>query len=206
MSETCQHAALEQFFRWETQSWVEVVADVTTGEKAYFMPLEDLKTYWRANDCKNLTDVLRELFQPHCPPIDAEFILRGHTPVFSILLRIGQGILIEHFSRYEELSDPRLPFDVDHTPRGFPLPEEDPDFLQKFCEKQWMYCAPVFDNHMLHKHFGPRRLLPIVYKEPKGIEGTAGTYVIKLFGPHNKMLSVGAEAVKWSFMLRQFVS
>jgi len=28
-----QHVALEEFFRWETQSWVEVVADLTTEER-----------------------------------------------------------------------------------------------------------------------------------------------------------------------------
>ena len=191
-----QHVALEEFFRWETESWVEVVADLTTEERAYFMPLEDLKTYWAANDCRNLSNLLADLFQPHCPPIDPELILREHTAIFCILLRIGQGVLIEHFARYEELSDQRLPFDPGHPPRGFPIAEDDPAFLQKFCEKQWMYCVPTFDDHMLHKHFGRQRLLPIIYKEPRGIEGMAGKYLIKLFGPHNEMLSVGKQTVR----------
>lgn len=196
MPQPRQHVALEEFFRWETQSWVEVVADLTTEERAYFMPLEDLKTYWTANDCRNLNNLLTELFQPHYPPVDPELILREHTAIFCILLRIGQGVLIEHFARYEELSDQRLPFDSDHPPRGFPIAEDDPIFLQKFCEKQWMYCVPIFDDHMLHKHFGQQRLLPIIYKEPRGIEGMAGKYMIKLFGPHNEMLSIGRKTVR----------
>jgi hypothetical protein len=173
-----------------------VVADLTTEERAYFMPLEDLKTYWTANDCRNLNNLLTELFQPHYPPVDPELILREHTAIFCILLRIGQGVLIEHFARYEELSDQRLPFDSDHPPRGFPIAEDDPIFLQKFCEKQWTYCVPIFDDHMLHKHFGQQRLLPIIYKEPRGIEGMAGKYMIKLFGPHNEMLSIGRKTVR----------
>jgi hypothetical protein len=207
MSQPRQHVALEAFFQWETESWVEVVADLTTDEKAYFMPLDDLKTYWGANNCKNLTSLLRELFHPHYPPIDAELILREHTAVFCILLRIGQGVLIEHFVRYEELSDQRLPFEMEHPPRGFPIAADDePDFLQRFCERQWMYCVPVFDDHMLHKHFGHQRLLPITYKEPRGIEGMAHRYMIKLFGPHNEMLSVGRQTVTFPCNLHAALS
>jgi hypothetical protein len=198
MSQPRQHPALEAFFQWETESWVEVIASMTSKEKAYFMPLEDLKSYWAANDYSHLHSLLAELYKPHYPPIDPELILRGHTAIFSILLRVGQGILIEHFARYEELSDQRLPFDPEHPPIGFPIPEEDPAFLERFCQKQWMYCVPVFDDHMLHKHFGRKRLLPIIYKEPRGIEGLAGKYMIKLFGPHNEMLSVGRQTVSES--------
>ncbi|KAG0650429.1 Serine threonine-kinase Nek7 [Hyphodiscus hymeniophilus] len=211
MSQPRQHGALEEFFAWESQSWVEVVADMTTEEKAYFMPLDDLKTYWGAHDCNTLTRLLAELFQPHYPPIDAELILREHTAIFCILLRIGQGVLIEHFARYEELSDPRLPFDTDHPPRGFPVAADEPALLQKFCEKQWMYCVPKFDDHMLNKHFGRQRLLPIVYKEPRGTEGMADKYMIKLFGPHNEMLSVGRRTAANdpnvdSFMLKRYAT
>ncbi|KAF8861721.1 hypothetical protein BDZ45DRAFT_240628 [Acephala macrosclerotiorum] len=187
-----QHAALHDFFRWESQNWVECVADMTSDEKAYFMPLEDLRTYFKANDNKRLSRILCEIFGSNFPPIDSDFILRDHTAIFVILLRIGQGRLIEHFAPYEELSDRRLPFDAANPPTEFLEITDDPEILRKFCEKQIMYCVPIFDGHMLHKKFG-RRLLPITSKESRGTEGLAGKYVIKVYGPHNKLVPAGQD-------------
>lgn len=136
MTTSGQHAALHEFFRWESQSWVEVVADMTTDEKAYFMPLENLRTYFKANDSKKLNRILCEVFGSNFPPIDSDFILRDHTAIFVILLRIGQGILIEHFAQYEELSDRRLPFDQANPPREFLEITDNSGILRRFCEKQ----------------------------------------------------------------------
>lgn len=194
MSLSGQREALHEFFRWESQSWVEVVKDMTTDEKAYFMPLETLRTYFKANDCKTLNKILCEVFGSKFPPIDSDFILRDHTAVFVILLRIGQGKLIEHFAQYEELSDRRLPFDQANPPRELLDITDDKEILARFCEKQIMYCVPTFNAHMLHKNFG-RRLLPITSKEPQGIEGMAGRYVIKVYGPLNKLLPAGQDTV-----------
>jgi hypothetical protein len=196
MSQPDHHAVLQDFFTWERQSWVEVVADITTDEKAYFIPVEALKSYFNANGGRKLNKILSEVFQTEYIPINPEAILRGHTAVFCILLRISKGRYIEHFARFEELSDQRLPFDPTHPPACFPEATDDPRFLERFCEKQWMYCVPVFDNHMLHKHFGPQRLLPITYKERRGGGGSAIIYKIKLYGPHNKLLPAGSQIVR----------
>jgi hypothetical protein len=191
--------ALHEFLQWESQSWVEVVADMTTDEKGCLVPLESVKSYFAAND--ELSKITSEVFRSQYPPIDSEMILRDHTAIFCILLRIGQGSYIEHFARYEELSDRRLPFDPHHPPTGFP--NDDPDFLHRFCERQWAYCVPILDGHMLHKHFGRQRLLPITYKELCGIQGMADTYVIQLYGPHNRLLPAGSKSV--GFILPLFV-
>lgn len=199
MPPSAQHAALHEFFRWESQSWVEVVRDLTTDEKAYFMPLENLRTYFKADDSKKLNRILCEVFGSTFPPVDSDFILRDHTAVFVILLRIGQGRLIEHFAQYEELSDRRLPFDPTNPPRELLDITEDPDILGRFCEKQIMYCVPAFNSNMVNRNFG-RRLLPITQsKETQGIEGLAGRYVIKVYGPLNKLVPAGQEAVSDSF-------
>jgi hypothetical protein len=200
MATAPHHAALQEFFRWERQSWVEVVADITTDEKSYFMPLETLKAYFKGNSSRKLNKILLEVFQSEDIPVDLEAILRGHTAVFCILLRISKGKYIEDFVYFEELSDQRLPFDPAHPPAHFPEDIDDPSFLQRFCETQWMYCVPIFDDHMLHKHFGRQRLLPITHKEICGGEGGAGgaaTYKIKLYGPHNKLIPVGSEIVRF---------
>ena len=197
MPQPRQHVALDAFFKWETQSWVEVVGDIATDERAKFMPLETLRGYFAADDCSKLNKILSEVFATKYPPVDAEFVLREHVAVFAILLRIGQGSYIEEFARYEELSDRRLPFDATRPPMGFPTPEDDPTFLERFCEKQRMYCVPIFDAHMLHKHFGSQRLLPIISKEPHGGDGASSDeYVINVYGPHNKMIPRGQETVR----------
>jgi hypothetical protein len=201
MSRHSQNTALDEFFEWESQSWLEVVADMTTDEKTHFMPLENLKSYFAANDCQRMNKILSEVFTSKYPPVDSEFILREHVAIFCILLRIGQGTYIEHFARYEELSDQRLPFDPSHPPIGFPSPDGDLAFLQRFCEKQRMYCVPVFDAHMLHKHFGSQRLLPIVSKEPLGAGGMSDRYVIQVYGPHNKILPPGPDRVRTDLLL-----
>jgi hypothetical protein len=179
--------ALRNFFQWESQSCVEVVADLATDEKAYFLPLETVKSYFTADD--KLDKILSEVFESEYAPVDSELVLRDHTAIFCILLRIGQGSYIEHFARYEELSDRRLPFDSSHPPAGFP--DDEPNFLQRFCEEQWMYCVPIFDDYMLHKHFGRQRLLPITSKVSYGTEGFAHKFVIKLYGPYNRLLPAG---------------
>jgi hypothetical protein len=199
MSQPRQHAALDAFFEWESQSWVEVVGDMTGDEVAYFMPLDTLRAYFAADDCKKMNKILCEVFATKYPPVDADFLLREHVAIFAILLRIGQGTYIEHFARYEELSDRRLPFDETHPPVGFPTLENDPTFIQRFCEKQKMYCVPIFDAHMLHKHFGNQRLLPITAKKSCGGDGLSDKFVITVYGPHNKMIPRGQEIVRSSF-------
>ncbi len=180
-------AALEAFFEWENQSCVEIVSGMMTDATALFIPIEKLKAYLTANDNHSLNSILVEVFEPEYPPIDAEQILRDHTAIFCILLRIRSGKSIEYFARYEELSDRRLPFDANHPIAEFPRTAEDAGFLKRFCETQWMYCVPVFDGFMQHKHFSSKRLLPITKKSLLRNEGCAAIYVVKLYGPQNKL-------------------
>jgi hypothetical protein len=194
MAHLSQQSALHEFFRWESQSWVGVVADVTTDEKVYFMPVKNVQTYFMANDSRKLNKILTEVFKSDYLPIDSELILRDHTAIFCILLRLGQGKQIEHFARYEELSDRRLPFDSSHPPPEFPSVDEDNTFLQRFCDKQKMYCVPVLDSHMIHKHFG-QRLLPITSHELYGSQSIGSQHVVTIYGPHNKLLPSGADTV-----------
>jgi hypothetical protein len=187
-----RRSPIQDYFQWEDNSRVEVIADLKTGEKTYFVPLKDVKNYFGANNGKNLTQILEEIFLSKQLPVDAELILRDHLAVLCVLLRIGHGSSIEDFAYYEELSDGRLPFDFAHPPLEFPTDNEDTTFLQKFCEKQWRYCVPTFDNHMLHKRFGHQRILPIIYQEPYdcGNSGVACEYIVEIYGPLNKLILV----------------
>lgn len=190
-----KNTAIEEFFLWESQTQVEVFVDLDTNEKATFVPLADIRTYFGANDARNLTKILQEVFRTKDLPIEPDLILQEHSAVFCILLRVGQGWLIEEFAYYEELSDRRLPFDSSHPQQEFPMIDEDPSLLERFCEKQWMYCVPTFDSHMLHKRFGKQRLLPIIDQELSTTDGQATKRVVELYGPHNKLLNIAGKNV-----------
>ncbi|KAH6674263.1 hypothetical protein B0J14DRAFT_35422 [Halenospora varia] len=206
MSQSGQRSALNEFFQWESQAWVEAVADLSTDEKVYFMPLEKVKSYFTANDNCALSKILVELFKTDFPPIDPELLLRDHTAIFCILLRIGKGEFIEDFAQYEELSDRRLPFDPKRPPEEFTNITDDEAFLERFCEKQRMYCVPVFDGHMLHKNFGRQRLLPIISAEAHEKDGLVRKYVIEVYGPHNRLhASKGKDTAKTNtFVLKRY--
>jgi len=185
-----------EFLNWENESWIEVVPDMTGEGKAVFMPMEKLRAYLTEDQSSRLSHILCEVFSTNYLPIDPESILKDHTAIFCILLSIGHGKEIEYFAQYEELSDRRLPFDPTNPVSEFPDVDDDPNFLEKFCEKQQRYCVPVFDSFMQHKRFGAQRLLPITEKTPHGIEGPANKYVIKLYRPYNKLLLRGQESVR----------
>lgn len=205
MSNQQPSSPLEAFFEWESQSCVEVVANMVTDERAVFMPMEKLRTYMTANNNAQLDRILTEIFAPDYPPIDPELILRDHLAVLCILLRMGSGISIEYFARYEELSDRRLPFDPSHPVAEFPLMKHDPTFLQRFCEKQQMYCVPLFDSFMQHKHFGRHRLLPITSRSVQETKGLATSCIIKLYGPHNRLLPKEQELVSVYVLLSVYL-
>jgi hypothetical protein len=201
-TKSVQKHALDEYLSWESQKLVEVVANISTDEKTSFIPVGNVKSYLTANGGQRLSNILAEIFKSDFPPIDPELILRDHIAIFCILLRIGHGKHIEHFARFEELSDRRLPFDPNNPPTEFPLGDHDPAFLIQFCEQQWRYCVPIFDSHMLHKHFGRQRILPIIHKkacenERKacGNERKAEKYVITVYSPHNKLLAGGKNTV-----------
>jgi hypothetical protein len=205
MSQPDQHGALNDFFRWERQSSIDVVADFSTDETAAFMPVETLKSHFRANGGRKLTQILSEVFRSDDPPINSEVIIQSHTAIFCILLHIGKGPYIEHFARYEELADQRLPFDPTHPLSCFP--GDDEPFLEQFCEKQWMYCVPTLDNHMHHKHFARQRLLPITHKEKRGGTGNVVVYKIKLYPPHNKLrLAKSNTSNPHTFILKRYLT
>lgn len=196
-----RNPALKEYNEWESQSWIEIVEDVAADETTVFLPVEKAKAYLAANNSDRLNNILCELFESEYPPVDSELILRDHIAVFCVLLSIGHGREIEYFAQYEELSDRRLPFDYNHPVAEFPDVDDDPSFLERFCEKQQMYCVPVFDGFMQHKRFGAQRLLPITSKAPLGIHGSASDYLITIYRPLNKLLPRSKQPVRYSAVM-----
>ncbi|POS83482.1 hypothetical protein EPUL_005310 [Erysiphe pulchra] len=183
-------SALEDYFEWEYEAWVEIFADLEQETREHFLPLDTVRSYFTTCDGhlqRNLDKILVEIFNIDPPPVNSDLILRDHTAIFCILLQIERGKYIEHFTCFEELSDQRLPFDSAHPPRPFPTIKGDSTFFQEFCEVQRRYCVPIFNPHMLHKNFGHQRLLPITSKERLRTRGKDTAHIITLYGPHNKI-------------------
>jgi hypothetical protein len=204
-----QNSAIEEYLKWEVRSRVEVIADLTTDEKTYFLPVEDARKYFGANDCQILRKILQEIFSSEHLPVDVELILRDLTAVLCILIRIGHGTAIQDFAYFEELFDGRLPFDFTHPPLDFPSNTGDELFLHKFCEIQWMYCVPAFNSHMLHKRFGARRILPITHQRPDGPShsGVESKYIIDVYKPLNKLTTPNrTEVRKYSTPFRKLAA
>jgi hypothetical protein len=198
MASSPQKSAIEEYLQWEDRARVEVIADLTIAEKTYFLPIENARNYFGANDCKILRKILKEIFFSEHLPVDVELILRDLTAILCILLRIGHGSAIQDFAYFEELFDGRLPFDSTHPPLDFPGDTGDALFLHKFCEEQWMYCVPAFNSHMLHKRFGTRRILPITHQRPHdpSYSGVGKKYIIDLYEPLNKLIPAGRTEVR----------
>ncbi|RKF57865.1 putative protein kinase-like [Golovinomyces cichoracearum] len=183
--------ALEDYFNWECQSWIEILADLELDEREKFLPLDAVKTYFTTRDSKkkrNLENLLSEVFAMEFPPTNSDLMLRDHTAIFCILLRIGRGKYITYFTGHEELSDRRLPFDLAHPPRSFPNVKGDSLFLREFCNVQQRYCVPMLDAHMLHRHFGDQQLLPITLKKSLPTRGLARSHIIEIYGSYNKII------------------
>lgn len=181
------HSALQAFSGWVKESMVEVVVDARKDEKATFVPIEKIRSYFTANGHEHLNQILQVIFESQTPLVDAETILFEHTAVFCILLHIGKGRYIEQVVGFEELSDRRLPFN--ETLKELSDVDDDPAFVQRFCQTQWLYCVPRFDHKMLNKRFGEQRILPITHQILQGTDGLAEVSQIKLYGPYNKMMS-----------------
>ncbi|RKF56173.1 putative protein kinase-like [Erysiphe neolycopersici] len=183
-------SALEDYFKWEYEAWVEILADLEQEAKEHFLPLDAVRSYFTTCDSqlqRNLDKMLVEIFNMDPPPVNSDLILRDHTAIFCILLQIEREIYIKHFTCFEELSDQRLPFDLAHPPQPFPINKGDSMFFQEFCEVQRRYCVPIFNPHMLHKNFGNQRLLPITSKERLRTRGKSTAHIITIYGPHNKI-------------------
>jgi hypothetical protein len=96
------------------------------------------------------------------PPLRADDICKGEescTLVFSILLELGHGELIDLFEN-RGLCDKRLPIPLSDLnnlkDRGF-------SFAEEFNKKQWAFCPANFDDHSRYYHSD--RIIPICKRE-----------------------------------------
>ena len=178
---------IQSCLQWMRKNASYSVIHPDTEERRAFVPLNTIRTHFEELSNTTLSDLLKALFDPAESPVDADDILQNRVQVFCTLLMIGKGEYIEQFTSSWGLSDSRLPFRRESPPEDFPVDPADPDFFQKFCNQQWMFCAPEFQSPMRNMKFEEERILPIVHKRQIAGGGSGMLYEIRLHGSYNKL-------------------
>ena len=187
--------AIVGFHQWIEKAQVKGTGDASLDLKHPFVPASKVRAYFQ--DIDNIEKILAALYWPSEPPVDAQEIKRKYAKVFCILLLIGKGCYIDSFVRDDNLSDSHLPFEG--RPPSFPPSSSTaPNFFDTFCDQQWGFCTPVFEEYMF-KDFKAKEILPIIYEQKLVGGGSATTYKIRLHDEYNWLNPERkAEGVSWS--------
>jgi hypothetical protein len=187
MAQRDEHPDIQTFLEWVRKNIEYAVLDPNREERRAFIPLKTIQEHFTEDGGARLNDLLAAVFTPRDPPVDPDDILENYTTIFCILIEIGKGRFIENFSSWG-LGDRMLPFESgDPPPSHFPTDTDDPNFYEKFCERQWKFCALEFKARMTNIRCHPDRILPIVSKERITGGGSAMLYRIKLHSAYNKL-------------------
>ncbi|KAL8793424.1 MAG: hypothetical protein Q9195_004010 [Heterodermia aff. obscurata] len=144
------------------------------------------------DDYFDRVDVLENLLRAHFPDgdrlverIDVGQIKRSYARIFCLLIVIGKGEFIIHFTEYG-ISDRHLPLSR-HKPDGFPTDPADSRFFETFLQRQWQFCVPEL-KVMNGRRFDPSEwILPIRMVKRLGEGVSADIYQVEVHGyydPH----------------------
>ena len=122
--------------------------------------------------------LLRSAYEKQFAPVTTNDICSDFLLVFSILLEIGQGHLIEAFLNHS-LNDHKLPFNITSLKQTLEAERAQNgdtaikrEVLEAFDGVQWKYCAPSFQLEAKQVH-PPQCILPICRR--KTINEKGGT-------------------------------
>ena len=173
--------SLHAFEKWRKspQTYLNGCSGPDSVTRRQFISEAKLKNYLR--DQGRLEAILEEVVDDqHRPDVRATYIQEHYLRTFAILLCIGAGHLIWHFSRFPSLQDEKLPHHV--------LPAEFPSFpadlFRSFKGAQWQFCPPKF-RYEMNNHFSEDEILPIIRREELDRGGTAEVYRIVVDEEYN---------------------
>lgn len=180
--------AIKDFHTWYSQARCPGVLSPLAMEEGHeFVPCSKIKEYFR--DAARVRLILEDLFPDRWEDVSVqclEDVQYNYCKVFAILLRIGEGQLIEEFVRYRNKQDIYLPL---NNPDAFPPPSTRPlDLFNRFYQEQWTFCATDF-AHMQHvpKILNEEEILPIVSSEKLRKGDCASVYKIELHPDYNHL-------------------
>ncbi|PVH88884.1 hypothetical protein DL98DRAFT_565731 [Cadophora sp. DSE1049] len=188
MAQHDEHPEVQAFHAFLRKNISYAVVDPNSASaRRGFQSIKAIREYFEQNGSTRLRELLLGVWYPDEPLVDPDDILQNYIAVFCILVELGKGTFVEHFSS-RDLSDLRLPFDPGQSPQThFPTITDDPNFFRAFCDMQWKYCAPEFKCPMMNIHFEDQRILPIVSKELIAGGGSALLYRIRLHSLYNRL-------------------
>ena len=138
-----------------------------------FMPFPDLQIYLKTD--RRTARLLHALYSGREHTVSVETVEKWYIRAFMILILIGKGEYIEHFTQHSNLRDgPFL-----EKPAHFPIDPSDPQFWANFHKTQFTFYAHNFrrnDKLILEDAY----VLPIVSKDILGSGGSAAIYKIEL--------------------------
>jgi hypothetical protein len=187
------HPAIQAFIEWVNQnSWPGLI-NPSSNDCPRFLPTAPLKRYFSQNNHHNLRILLHAVFPEDRLPVQVNKVAEKCSKVFCTLLLIGKARFIKQFLQHDHLQDGgNLPFDAKFPPNNFPSCPSDSDsteFLRRFCDTQWLVCAPEID-YQVDRSFKPDRILPIIEKKELDGGGTsARLYKIKFHPDYNQLRS-----------------
>lgn len=151
---------------------------------------------WRTLEEKltksKVEELLEALFE-NCeyPRPEADYVTKHYLRPFAILLCIGQGRMIHHFSEHQNLQDHLLPF-WDEPPT-FPKSTACNIFAD-FRRVQWEFCAVKLE-YDIRTHLEADYILPINSKELIEEGGSAIAYKIEVDADYDELVPASEEGL-----------
>lgn len=173
---------IQEFHQWVEKNQIKGIQGNVESSRCVLLPFSILKTCFTPRYLRQLNEALlgTEGFN-----FNVKDILDDYCKVFCILLEIGKGEYIEYFLQHSSLCDQKLPFEPESRPQNFPNDPNDPKFFVKFCEKQWLLCAPEFKKKSKSR-YRKELILPIIESTYLSQGGSARVYKIKLHQCYDK--------------------
>jgi hypothetical protein len=151
---------------------------VTAVCKRQYIQVQKLKRWMIEGQPKNVDRLLSACCKRNSFSLASARIIEGPRMcllVFSILLELGHGALIEDL-RSDEVNDNRLPIPLTVLARR-PVFRQYPALLTPFEKAQWKYCPLAFELNE-PQCLTADHIVPICFKEQISEGGTARVYEI----------------------------
>jgi len=133
----------------QLKRWTSFAVDESspTGARPFIL-IHELKSYLNKDRLRKL------LFYVQQTCSNEQVIRDNYVVVFAVLLKIGKGAYIKHFTSEDSLVDDRLPFT---TSNGWT--KDSSYFFEDFYEAQWQFCAKRLERGRLNDNRVPKEIV-----------------------------------------------
>lgn len=175
---------IQDFLRWYGSQEAHTLGCGGSGNdlNRKYLPYVKLERRLSKRKIKEILEALFDNQERQVP--DAASVRKNYLRPFAILLWIGSGRMISHFSQHKSLRDDKLPF---HTkPLGFPSSTKC-NLFELFSQKQWEFCAVKFEYNTICR-LAADEIIPIIDKVDIGGGGSAFVYKITVDGDYDDLV------------------